>query len=164
MAGWHHRLNRHEFEWTPGDGDGQEGLECWDSWNHKESDTTERLNWTDLTEVPQSVDFYLIKGNSMLSQQLFLKEGIDVIEMYFCWLFKNSKLLCCARIISRWPLGIHLQSPTVSQEETSALQPQGTEFCQYLNKLVRGPLASKETISLAPTWCYSSDTLSTRPS
>ena len=24
MAGWHHRLDRHEFEWTPGVGDGQE--------------------------------------------------------------------------------------------------------------------------------------------
>ena len=28
MAGLHHRLNRHEFEWTPGDGDGQGGLTC----------------------------------------------------------------------------------------------------------------------------------------
>ena len=23
MVGWHHQLNRHEFEQTPGDGDGQ---------------------------------------------------------------------------------------------------------------------------------------------
>ena len=28
MAGWHHRLNGHGFGWTPGAGDGQEGLEC----------------------------------------------------------------------------------------------------------------------------------------
>ena len=48
MAGWHHRLNGHEFEWTPGDGDGQGGLASCDSWGHKESDTTERLNWTEL--------------------------------------------------------------------------------------------------------------------
>ena len=47
MAGWHHRLNGHEFEWTPGVGDGQGGLVCCDSWGCKESDTTERLNWTD---------------------------------------------------------------------------------------------------------------------
>ena len=53
MAGWHHRLNGHEFEWTPGVGDGQGGLACWDSWGHKELDTTERLNWlTDWTTVP----------------------------------------------------------------------------------------------------------------
>ena len=44
MAGWHHRLNRHEFVWAPGVGDGQGGLVCCSSWGHKESDMTERLN------------------------------------------------------------------------------------------------------------------------
>ena len=48
MAGWHHRLEAHEFEWTPGVGDGQGGLACCDSWGRKESNTTERLNWTEL--------------------------------------------------------------------------------------------------------------------
>ena len=38
----------HESEWTPGVGDGQGGLACCDSWGHKELDTTERLNWTQL--------------------------------------------------------------------------------------------------------------------
>ena len=46
MAGWHHWLNGCESEWTPGVGDGQGGLACCDSWGRKESDTTERLNWT----------------------------------------------------------------------------------------------------------------------
>ena len=31
MAGWHHRLDGHESEWTPGVGDGQGGLACCDS-------------------------------------------------------------------------------------------------------------------------------------
>ena len=31
MAGWHHWLDRHEFEWTPGVGDEQGGLVCCDS-------------------------------------------------------------------------------------------------------------------------------------
>ena len=44
MAGWHHRLNRREFAWTPGVGDGQGGLACCNSWGCKESDMTERLN------------------------------------------------------------------------------------------------------------------------
>ena len=48
MAGWHHWLNGRESEWTPGDGDGQGGLARCDSWSRKESDTTERLNWTEL--------------------------------------------------------------------------------------------------------------------
>ena len=47
MAGWHHQLGGHEFEWTPGVGDEQGGLVCCDSWGHKESDTTEWLNWTE---------------------------------------------------------------------------------------------------------------------
>ena len=47
MAGWHHWLDGHEFGWTLGVGDGQGGLACCDSWGCKESDTTERLNWTD---------------------------------------------------------------------------------------------------------------------
>jgi len=48
MAGWHHRLDGHEFGWTPGVGDGQGGLECYNSWVAKSrtrlSDWTE-LNW-----------------------------------------------------------------------------------------------------------------------
>ena len=44
MAGWHHWLDGRESEWTPGVGDGQGGLACCDSWDRKESDTTERLN------------------------------------------------------------------------------------------------------------------------
>ena len=51
MAGWHHSLNGHEFEWTLGDGDGQGGLVCCDSWGCKESDTTEQLNWTDWIQL-----------------------------------------------------------------------------------------------------------------
>ena len=48
MAGRHHRLNGHEFGWSPGVGDGQGGLACCDSWGRKELDMTERLNWTEL--------------------------------------------------------------------------------------------------------------------
>ena len=48
MAGWHHWLNGHESVWTAGVGDGQGGLACYNSWGRKESDTTERLNWTEL--------------------------------------------------------------------------------------------------------------------
>ena len=51
MAGWHHWLNGHESEWTPGVGDGQGGLACCGSWGHRESDTTERLNWTELSSI-----------------------------------------------------------------------------------------------------------------
>ena len=48
MVGWHHRLNGYGFGWTLGAGDGQGALERWHSRVHKESDTTERQNWTEL--------------------------------------------------------------------------------------------------------------------
>ena len=48
MAGWHHWLNGHESEWTPGVGEGQGGLECCNSWGCKELDMTEWLDWTEL--------------------------------------------------------------------------------------------------------------------
>ena len=51
MAGWHHWLDGHESEWTLGVGDGQGGLACCDSWGCKESDTTERLIWSDLARL-----------------------------------------------------------------------------------------------------------------
>ena len=44
MVGWHHRLNRHEFEQAVEVGDGQGSLACCSPWGHKELDTTERLN------------------------------------------------------------------------------------------------------------------------
>ena len=44
MAGWYHRLDGHEFEQAPGDGEGQGSLVCCSPWGHKESDVTERLN------------------------------------------------------------------------------------------------------------------------
>ena len=43
-VGWCHQLNGHEFESTPGVGDGQGGLACCSPWCRKESHMTERLN------------------------------------------------------------------------------------------------------------------------
>ena len=40
MVGCHHLLNAHEFEKTPGDGEGQGSLVCCNIWGHKESNTT----------------------------------------------------------------------------------------------------------------------------
>ena len=45
MVGWHHWLNRFEFEQAPGVGDGQGSLVCCNPWGPKELDITERLNW-----------------------------------------------------------------------------------------------------------------------
>ena len=51
MVGWHHRLNGHEFEQALGVGDGQGGLMYCKPWSREESDTTERLKWTELIDA-----------------------------------------------------------------------------------------------------------------
>ena len=63
MAGWHHWFDGRESEWTPGDGDGQGGLACCDSWGHKESDTTEQLNWTELNISLFLFIYFKLKDN-----------------------------------------------------------------------------------------------------
>ena len=63
MAGWHHWLDGHESEWTPGVGDGQGGLVCYSSWGHKESDTTEQLNSTDTWNLKHDKWTYLWNRN-----------------------------------------------------------------------------------------------------
>ena len=44
MAGYHHRLNGHEFKPALEDGEGQGSLVCCNPWGHKQTDITERLN------------------------------------------------------------------------------------------------------------------------
>ena len=70
IVGWHHRLNVHEFEQTPGGDDGQGGLACCSSWGRKESDMTEWLDNKCLTQ-----NFFLIK--------------ITLIASTFLWLMLN---------------------------------------------------------------------------
>ena len=48
MVGWHHQLNGHGLGKTPAPGDRQGGVACCSSWGHKESETTEQLNSTEL--------------------------------------------------------------------------------------------------------------------
>jgi len=63
MAGWHHWLDGRESEWTLGVGDGQGGLVCCDSWDRKESDTNERLNWIEAKTYTRSLQGRRIGGS-----------------------------------------------------------------------------------------------------
>ena len=81
MAGWHHWLNGCESDWTPGVGDGQGGLKCCNSWGCKESDTTERLNWTELSRI---YCCYIIAGTEF--------KGKHILE--------QDELFCCVIISS----------------------------------------------------------------
>ena len=58
MVGWHPWLNGHEFEQTPGDGEGQGTLMCCSPWDFKEADTTEQLKSNNrVTFLPFSPSF-----------------------------------------------------------------------------------------------------------
>ena len=74
MVRWYHRLNGHEFGWTPGVDDGQGGLVCYSSWGCKESDTTEQLNWNKLMSWLQFghhvANFIRLVGVSVSIRQL----------------------------------------------------------------------------------------------
>ena len=50
-----HQLNGQEFEQTLWDSEGPGSLACCSEWSHKESDTTERLNWTELIIIIGSI-------------------------------------------------------------------------------------------------------------
>ena len=65
MVGWHHRLERHEFEQTQGDGEEQGSLTCCSPRGHKESDTTEQLNWTECTQN-QTVSGFFIDSEKLI--------------------------------------------------------------------------------------------------
>ena len=80
MAGWHHRLNGHGYGWTLGVGDRQGGLVCCGSWGCKESDTTERLNWTELKpEKKLIIHFKWLKNSiyAIISYQCFCRFGTE---------------------------------------------------------------------------------------
>ena len=79
IVGWHHWLNGHGFGWTPGVGDRQGGLVCCGSWGRKESDMTERLNWTKRFWV---VAFSL----SFVSRSFLISLLISSVTY---WLFRN---------------------------------------------------------------------------
>ena len=76
MVGWPHPLNGHEFEQAMGVGEGQGGLACCSPWGCKESDTTERLTWTELNWCG------LLHGSWAL--QLYRPTWISLKILQFC--------------------------------------------------------------------------------
>ena len=71
--GWHHWHDGHEFESTLGVGDGQGSLACCSPWGHKESDMSERLNWSELN--PSSNLLKTIPSGSLGSESKYLSKN-----------------------------------------------------------------------------------------
>ena len=111
MVEWHHWLNGHEFEETPGVGDGQGGLACCGPWGCKESGTTEWLKWTEmrtgghLSYLPTSYTivtsfkhpFVIIENNCYIILQLSSHLWFSLMCMYLC----TFVLVCMKIMLSR---------------------------------------------------------------
>ena len=87
MAGWHHRLKGCEFEWTPGGGDGQGGLACCNSWGRKESDMTERLNWTESDSGSLIHLFFFHSPLNLGTWQSLVCNPVYSLSFQFLWVF-----------------------------------------------------------------------------
>ena len=88
MVGWHHWLNWYGFGWSPGVGDGQGGMACCSPWGHKELDTTEQLNWTDmLLERKAMTNLYSIlksRDITLSTKVCIVKAMVFPVVMYGC--------------------------------------------------------------------------------
>ena len=91
MTGWHHGLDGHEFEWTPGDGDGQGRMACCSPWDSKKRhDWATELNWD------KSYIIWLSFTNVI------------------CWLiFVNITTFTVFTLNFSWPWSINFLFPTV---------------------------------------------------
>ena len=85
------RLNGHEFEQAPGVCDGQGSLTCCSSWGGKESDTTERLNWTEQSKI---------KILTYITSLWILQRNSVFYLPRFKWLPAVSCSLSCRHLIS----------------------------------------------------------------
>ena len=123
MAGWYHWLDGRESEWTLGVGDGQGGLVCCNSWGRRESDTTERLNWTEL-----KVSFKL---SSKSSQKKIIFNGVgDNLIYMLLTLDYDSECMIHRKSMKRkisfyfhWDVSPKLTFPLISHNSTSISTP-----------------------------------------
>ena len=113
MVGWHYRLDGHEFEQAPGVGDGQGSLACCSPWGDKESDVTERLNWTQG------------EGGDSPDREGIQEEGaLTLRTARWAWVRQREEFLCkkgslCKRTLSA------VQGAGVSAAGTERGDPRG---------------------------------------
>ena len=79
MVGWHHWLNRHEFEQTPEDGGGQGSQVGCSPWGCQESDTAERLNSN--SESGEGGVLHLVAAGSDVCKNLRKRSLVSSLEL-----------------------------------------------------------------------------------
>ena len=133
MAGWHRRLNGHEFEWTPGDGDGEGGLACCGLWSHKESDTNERLNWTKPVANSRFIGKDPGAGKDWGQEEAGVTED-EMTDVWHCLVASSTqRTWVCANSRRCWRTGKPgmLQSMRVSKSLTFISNEQQHDYGSY---------------------------------
>ena len=83
MVRWHHQLSGRGLRWTPRVGDGQGGLVCCNSWCHKESDTTNKLNRLPLSfSVKTSPSVFPFVSSSLHLSTSIIYDGLDGVILW----------------------------------------------------------------------------------
>ena len=118
-VGWHHWLNEHVFEQVPGAGDGQGSLVYCSPWGCKESDMSERLNWTDLNWYVRREQKRQEKKSVEKPQKGKLPKMVEEQQIQRGW---NRKRL---RMISRVDNGISLNCELLREKHFWGCQERG---------------------------------------
>ena len=111
VVAWHHRLDRHEFEQALGAGDGPGSLASCSPWGHKESDTTDQLNWTELNW----------KGK-------MLERCLLIFFFYFDKLTSNGQMKLYIFKVYNMTICIHFEMVTIIKLINISIIPQGYLF------------------------------------
>ena len=94
MAGWHHQLDGHEFEWTLRVGDGQRGLACCNSWGRKvRHDWVTELNWTDVGTRDQIANIHWIIEKAKEFQKTPTSTSLTTLKPLIVWITTNWQVL-----------------------------------------------------------------------
>ena len=126
MVGWRHRLNGHEFWWTPGVGDGQGSLVCYSSWGW-----TQLKSWTWLSNWTE-----ILGRKSMTNLDNLLKA-----ETSLCWKVHIVKVIVFPLVMHRY------ESWTIKQVY---VQEKECFWTVGLEKTLQSPLDCKEIKSVNP--------------
>ena len=179
MAGWHHRLNGREFEWSPGIGEGPGGLVCCNSWGCKESDMTEQLNWTELNWSYKTrwgaecyalrspflshflpygagcvsslgLSFHICKTRRMDSKRSRVHFRDNILWFSVTW--SEVKSLSCVRLFATPRTVAYQASPSMrfSRQEYWSGLPLPS---QTINGTDMGTLRPEKLTSDSPDWC-----------
>ena len=91
MVGWHHWLDRREFEQALGVCDGQGSLACYSPWGHKQSDTTKRLNWI-INNFNKVVEYKINIKNQFLLYTLTMNYPKNKLRLLRNKFYQGEKL------------------------------------------------------------------------